>query len=279
MIYCVSCGAERRGGRFCMECGAPFEESGQSPFQVSAGRPHAESSSRPVPRQYSSESHPVYSQSAIVAEPPTRYRPPNPMLEQLKGTIDEYARYFLKYVKNPSAVFRNPQEEYVNGLATFLLFAILTGISYFTLKPAGETFLPFVGETLLYFTVHAAIIIISLYTISRFFGPELTVRKFIGIYGTYLIPSLIVGVIAMLLIQMDFAAYGIVLLSLSATYYALFILPLYLIVKLLTTRSSLIDPLYAFLAYIAMAGILHAVFFQFAADRELATFIQSLAFL
>lgn len=268
-----------------MDCGAPFEES-QGPFRVSQGRPHSESSNRqPVPRHYSSESYPsvetqpVYSQSAIMAEPQTRYRQPNPMLEQFKGTVEDYGRYFLKYAKNPSAVFRNPQEEFFNGLTTFLLLVFVAGISYFSLEPAGETFVPFLGQTLLYFVVHAAIIIISLYTVSRFFGPELSIKKFIAIYGTHLIPAAVIGVLALLLIQLDFAAYGIVLLALSATYYTLFILPLYLIVKLLSTRTSLIDPLYAYLSYIAMAGILHTFFIKFAVEKDLALFIQSLAFL
>ncbi|MFC4410573.1 hypothetical protein ACFOZY_09100 [Chungangia koreensis] len=270
-----------------MECGSPFEEAGHGKFQASQGRPYSESPNRqPAPRGYSSERYsteeqPVmYADSTLAAEVPTRYRQqPNPMLEQLKATVEEYGQYFVKYLKKPTAVFQNPHAEYLNGLTTFLLFVMFTGIGYFSLKPPGKSFFPFVGETFLYFAVHAAIIVVSLYTVSRFFGPELSLKKFIGIYGTHLIPTLIIGAAANLLIQFDLPAYGTVLLSLSATYYALYILPLYLIVKMVATRSALIDPLYAYLSFITMAGILHALFLSFAAEKKLALFIQSLSFL
>jgi hypothetical protein len=202
---------------------------------------------------------------------------PNMGVEKVKGTLIAYRKYFTHYFKKPVDVFLQNENEYLNGVITIVIFALLTGISYFGLRDSFDSiessFFQVVSETFLFIVVSTFIALLSLYVINKLFGPELELQNIIGIYGTHLFPIIVLVLLSNVFILMNLIVFGNVLLVV-AVLYAIFILPLYLLTKLLAQQATNIDPHYSFISYIIVFSILFSAYLLLATDLNIGDIVE-----
>ncbi|WP_186672571.1 hypothetical protein [Sporosarcina sp. BP05] len=175
----------------------------------------------------------------------------------------------MNYLKHPSLVLKQGEKEFSNGIINIGIMAFFMGLILFTFMkrapfPFHEasyepSFISVVGGCLLFVVISTVIIVGSLYLTTKFLGPEQSFKSFIGIYGTHLIPSTFLVLIAFILLLLKAYTYSNFLLS-FALLFSFFVIPLYILIKLLTQEVGGIDPLYCVIAYIVTFGIAFTIY-------------------
>jgi hypothetical protein len=234
-LYCVNCGHHQREGNFCAKCGTALGGDLGGAVQT-MGRVAARAKSQP-----------------------------NVYVEKVKAVSKVYWRYFLDHLKYPVGVFNQGEKECIHGIVTILMMAISVGLAMFVfMKGIASPFLDetssllVIGGSVVYILISAAIVLGSLYLTTVFLGPEQSIKKLLGIYGAHLIPFTILVIIALIFLLLKVNYIGNILL-LFALLFAFFIVPLYILTKLLTQDDPTLDPLYSVVVYIVIFSILFAV--------------------
>lgn len=238
-LHCINCGHEQSEGKFCAICGMPFNEQLIGVEQT---------------RSRSAEKHALQS---------------NKYVEKVKTSSKMYLDYFLNYLKSPSTVFKQGEKEFSNGVINIGTLAIFVGLLLFTFMkriplPFFEashepSFFSVISSSLLFFFISTVIIVGSLFLTIKFLGPEHSFKSIIGIYGTHLIPSTFLVLISFILLLLKAYVYSNFLLS-FALLFAFFIIPLYILIRLLTQEVGEIDPLYCVVAYIILFVIVFSIY-------------------
>ncbi|CAM4117103.1 Yip1 family protein [Lederbergia lenta] len=257
-MICTSCQHEQNTGNFCGKCGNKLVD--QDAEKISAETVTT-----------------ATQQSAATGDHVAQPTQPNVHIEKVKDTSKKYWSYFTHYMKQPARIFENQQQEFVNGVISIGIFAFLIGIilysfvqsvarstfgSYGSLlmkEYAGPTFFTAFGSVFIFTIICMILVTFSLFIIGKFFGPGYTYKEIVSHYGTHLIPFILLLVISFILILLKSYVAGNALLSIVLLF-SIIILPLYIVGKYLAQKSSLIDPLYAFIIYIVLFGILFSIF-------------------
>ena len=233
-MHCINCGHRQSEGKFCAICGIPLG--------VKLTRSRAAGKSGLQSNKY---------------------------IKRVKIASNKYWNYFLNYLKHPSLVLKLGEKEFSNGIINIGIMAFLMGLILFTFMkrvpfPFNEasyepSFISVVGSCLLFVIISTVIIVGSLYLTIKFLGSEQSFKSFIGIYGTHLIPSTFLVLFAFILLLLKAYTYSNFLLS-FALLFSIFIIPLYILIKLLTQEVGRIDPLYCVIAYIVTFGIAFTIY-------------------
>lgn len=263
-MICKQCGNEQAGGNFCGKCGARL--NGQSLGQTAnfseseTGQPagYAQGTSTQV----------------------------NEHVERVKKQSKLYGSYFVNYLKRPSFIFGNEQNEWTNGLISIVLFVFIAALtaSVFVrniIKSAmhhtgdlfaefynGPSFFSVFFNVFLYAAMILILVLLCLFLVNKFFGSNASFKEMIAIYGAHLTAAIIIAVIAFLLILLKSNVYGNILLGIAFLLAVLFI-PYYMISSLLTKYAKGIDPLYSFLLYVVIFAIVFSIFIGILADSAL----------
>ncbi|KXH84078.1 hypothetical protein [Sporosarcina sp. HYO08] len=199
----------------------------------------------------------------------------NESMMQIKGKVIKYWHFVLGYMKNPVDVFQQGKNEFGNGMITAILFAVIAGVCQFAIQTNKDvSFLTVVSETALFLIIGVAIASTSLFVINKLFSAELSFKKMVGIYGTHMIASLILVCVTYILILVNFIAFGSALLVVL-TSYTIFLLPLYILTRLLSEHATNIDPLYSYVSYIVMFSILYSIYLHIVTDRGVTIFFSN----
>ncbi|MEK5039844.1 hypothetical protein [Sporosarcina sp. FSL K6-3457] len=223
-MYCIQCGYHQSEGKFCAKCGTALGNDLNGIVE------------------------------AIVVT--SRRRQSNDYVGQMIALFKRYGHYCLKYLKRPSEVFKEGEKEFTNGTVTIGLLAVLVGLTIFTfMQDVESTTLSVIASVIAYVLMSTVMVLGSLYVTTMFLGPEQSVKKLIGIYGTYLIPVACIVFIAFIFQLINVNTLGNLLL-LFALLFVLSIIPLYIVIKLLTQDVSVLDPLYSVVVYMVVFSIL-----------------------
>ncbi|MER2090333.1 MAG: hypothetical protein ABS920_11395, partial [Sporosarcina sp.] len=170
---------------------------------------------------------------------------PNETIEKVKAATRLYWGYFVTYLKSPSEVIEQEEKDAMNGIVTIVIMAIFIGLSFFTLmKRMAFSFLVYsyepsffsdIGSSILFIFIITAIIIGSLFLTLKFLGPDQSLAGLVGIYGTHLIPSTFLALIALLLLVIKAYVFGNFLLS-FALLLAFLVVPLFVLTKLVRSE-------------------------------------------
>ena len=238
-MHCINCGYEQSEGKFCAICGVAL---GDNLIELVQTRSR-------VSGQYDQRS--------------------SEYIEKVKNASKMYWNYFLNYLKNPSLALKQGEKEFLNGIINIVTLAFIIGLFLFTfMKRVTSSFLEasyelsftaVIGSSLLFIFFSTAIIIASLFLTIKYLGSEHSFKSIAGIYGTHLIPSTVLVFISFILLLLKAYTYSNLLLS-FALLFAFFIIPLYILIKLLTKEEAVIDPLYCVLAYVVIFGIAFTVY-------------------
>lgn len=220
-MYCIHCGNHQSAGQFCAKCGTALDSEVIGTRTIAAAR-----------------------------------RPSKDYIGKLRTIFQEYGRYFLKHLKRPGDVFTQGEKEFTHAIITIVLLSVFVGLAIFTsLNEVESLSLPMFSDVTAYVLLTTIIAVGSLYVTMIFLGPEQPLKKLITIYGTHLIPSTVLFVIAFLFLLLTVNTLGNLLL-LFTLLFALFIVPLYIVVKLLIVDVPTLDPMYGVVVYLFIFGII-----------------------
>ena len=265
-MKCMKCGHDQDTGNFCGKCGIRFEESFKDPIET------------PVP--------PVVEQAATLPQQPVQPIEPNVHVEKVKVKSKVYFSYFMQYLKSPSLAYNRGEAEFSNSLISIILLVTIIGLSLHTfvskmfgglIDGYGPGFFSLFGGVFIFTAVAIGIVLLSLFLINKFFGPQLSLNAIVSLYGAHLSPILILAAASLLLMMLRSFTYGNFTLSIVFMF-IIFILPLYLISLLLTKNSTAVDPLYSYIFYIALFSILFIIFVTILADSSLGGYIDELTY-
>lgn len=238
-MYCINCGHKQIEGKFCAICGMALGDNLIGVEQTRSRRAG----------KYNLQS--------------------NAYVEKVKISSKMYWDYFLNYLKHPSMVLEQGEKEFSKGIINIVTLAFFVGLFLFTfmkrvtlsiLEASYEpSFFSVIGSSLLVVFISTAIVVGSLFLTIKYLGPEHSFKSFVGIYGTHLIPSTFLILIAYILLLLKAYTYSNFLLS-FALLLAFFIIPLYILIKLLAQETLLIDQLYCVIAYIVIFGIAFSIY-------------------
>ena len=241
-MYCIHCGQRQSDGNFCAKCGTAFGSDVMGNVQtMRRGAEKVESSS-------------------------------NAYADKVKVASKMYGNYFLRYLKHPVEVFKQGEKEFSNAVVTLFMMAILVGLVLFTFMTGAAS--PSVEESSSFAVISGAsayalismiVVLASLFLTTMFPGPEQSIKRLIVIYGTHLLSPIILVVIALVLLLLQASTFAIILL-LFAFLLAFFIVPLYMLAKLVTEESTSVDPLYSVMIYLVIVGIISTVIFMIFGD-------------
>ncbi len=206
---------------------------------------------------------------------------PNETIEKAKAVTKIYWDYFLHYLKRPSEVLKQGETEFTNGLVTIFMMAVFVGLSFFVLleravwSPYEPSFFSVMGGSLFVILFCTTIVTASLVVTFAFLGPGQSVKRIAGIYGTHLIPSTFLVVIALLLLILKAYLFGNLLLS-FALLLAFLIVPLYILTIILRQEDLVFDPLYCVIVYVVLFGIAFSIFFILLGNSALGSMMNRL---
>ena len=219
-MYCIHCGNHQSAGQFCAKCGTALDSE-------------------------------VIGTRTIAAR-----RQSKDYVEKLSTNVQGYGRYFLKRMKRPGEVFTQGEKEFGYAVATIVLLSIFFGLAiFFSIKEVESLTLVMIGRATVSSLLTIIIAVGSLYVTTLFVGPEQSFKRLVNLYGTQLIPSTVLAAIALLFLLLNITTLGNLLL-LFALLFAVCIVPLYIVVKVLTEDVSTLDPLYSVVVYLIIFGII-----------------------
>ncbi|MGI2327585.1 hypothetical protein [Planococcus sp. YIM B11945] len=270
-MKCENCGHEQASGKFCGKCGNVLTAGGTPSYQAVQ--------EQPINTAQSAAAAPAYQAPAE----------PSIHVEKVKETSKQYWNYFLVHLKKPSSILENHHQHFINGLITFGILALLTAlglydmVSYFfgPVDDFGSVFeqeslKPSFFKILLYTVISVAVVfalsIGSLFAISKFFGPQTQIKSLVAMFGTYLIPVILVMLASYLLLLIDSRGVGSSLFFLGLLF-SIFILPLFLITTLVSRSAHHIDAFYSFIAYIVLFTVGLSIVLTIFADSSISNFM------
>lgn len=249
-MQCANCGNEQATGKFCGKCGAAMEATSQQVNTTNAPQ-----------NEYT-----VNTQQTV------QPGEPNVHVEKVKETSKQYWSYYLRYLKNPTAILQSGHE-FINGIISIVIFALLSSITVYTLvvqifKATMGGFAELLLEDVNWFSTIAssffftllsmAIVVVSMFLITKFFGPDFSFKTIITHYGALLNGAIVVLVAGLLLILVKAFVFASILI-IAASAIATLVVPLYLMGRYLTQRATTIDPFYSYILYIVVFSILTAI--------------------
>ena len=315
-MVCSSCGYEQESGKFCGKCGTKLEamspviEKGQVVSETNSivveQATNVESSdtmtqnkvaaevANGMAQQAVAEAARGVNQQAATSEYASNVKS-SIQIEKVKEQSKMYGSYFMHFVKQPSSIFVRGEREFTNGIISIILVSILVALTLYTFvnnfaratlgnfgdlfmnNYSGPSFMSVFGSTFLFTLASIALVIASLFAISKLFGPAKSFKEIVSIVGAHLTPVIIVGVVALLLILLKSNTYGSVLLSVVIIF-TVFVLPLYLISALISKQPRGVDPLYGYVLYIVLFSIVFSIFVSVLADSTVGRYLDELRF-
>lgn len=259
MKKCLACGHEQEEGRFCGKCGEEIEKLVSDEVAATAS-----SNFEQQPQVTSQNSE---------------------QLEKIKEQSKMYFNYYMQQIKVPSTHFNTTELSFKNSIISIILYVILTTLSVYVLIKGFiggglfESYGPSFFQIFLYMSVFFVLLItislVAVFITTKLFSEDLTFKDVISKFGGYYMLPMMLSVIGIFLAL--FKSYSFATISI---YVGLAIvtgvIPMYIMVKLLSSKSKGIDSFYAFIFYIIVTIILMVIVISFIIDSTIGEYLQYL---
>lgn len=207
----------------------------------------------------------------------------NESVEIAKEKFSTFLGFFKSYIKKPLNILENAEDEFVNGIISIIFNLFILSL---TVSLIGKSFIgTFAGYSVfsnliklfILLGINTGLIGALVFLINRFLGAKKNFKEFIVIYGAYILPVIIVSMLALLLslINSNGAAITLILLAIGL---AIFVIPQYLVVILLSRNKSSIDPFYGQLIYFIGAFIIYLILAAITVDSVLGDILNSISY-
>lgn len=280
-MVCQSCGHEQAAGKFCGKCGTKLVEQMATAVQP-MNHPGVHHTGNADPSQGATQ--PDATQHETAAAYAGQPQQPNIHVEKVKETSKMYWSYYLQYLKHPSKIFENSEREFINGLISIAVFAVLVSLAAFNSTPstgfdfldqAGPSFITVLLGTVISIAILSGVVTFALFLANRFFGPNMSYKKIVSIYGAHLTPIILLAAVSFLLLLLKSYIAGNMLMFITLGL-PFILLPLYLIGRFLSIQAKGMDPLYGFLSYIILSSVLFSIVFAVLADSLMNYILDSI---
>ncbi|MBK3497436.1 hypothetical protein JFL43_22030 [Viridibacillus sp. YIM B01967] len=275
MLKCSTCGTEQESGKFCGKCGNSITEQVESSEQTTSKQNEAAATTS----------------SAVQSNQKTTQ---NESIEKVKIQSRQYWSYFIKNLKNPSHGFKEKGQQFINAIISMAILSILLGITVYygvsqSIKAASGGFSSTVEEVLgislfsvifyVFIFVAASMLIVEvvLLMMSRFVNQNISFKDIVGIYGAHLSPVISLAAVTFLFYLLSANITASIMLVIVYIL-AIFIMPLYIICKLINEQPQKIDAFYGYIIYIVAFTIVYYIFIMVVIDTALGRFIDSLEY-
>ncbi|MFY3792743.1 Yip1 family protein [Ureibacillus sp. MALMAid1270] len=237
-----------------------FQQPGQPPFQQPPFQQQGQNFQQ-QPYQQNGQYQQPYQQAPAQ---------PNVHVERVKDQSKMFFSYFGEYLKSPSTIFGRGESQFVNGIISIVLYAIIFGLSLFFVANqfvsafsmgaynAGSQFFQIFFSGFIAIIILVALVIVALLIINKLFGPDVSFKELISNYGALIIPSLLLLALAAIFLVINVYNFAMIFFMISL-FIALIAVPLYMITRLLGTRSKTIDPFYAYILYIVLFSVFYYI--------------------
>ena len=292
-MKCEHCNHEQASGKFCGKCGTPLQEVETGEVkEVTGDQSEVEVAAT------------VESLQPSVPTPNPAPAQPNEHVERVKDTSKRYIEYVKEFAVNPSRIFNASENQFTNAIITMAIILILASYtiflaikSFYTMATesfAGNMlgddiggFLESQVPKLSLFPTYGNVLMTLLFVLGLSVAISLVVlkiakqplnfKRFISIYGTFLIPVVGVIVLSFLFVLINKVVLGLALLILGFSL-AVYLYPLRIVLHQFGGVSK-IDVTHRGLIYFAgYSVILYIIVTQYAAGK-LAEFNELLSFL
>lgn len=203
---------------------------------------------------------------------------PNQHIEQVKETSKAFGNYYVRFIKQPSAIFTD-STQFVNGAIALLLFSLLFGIVTGVAIPSEMrealeiSFISIFFNLFIFAIVILAAVILSTFLVFRFFGQEKSFKDIVNYYGVLSLPATSILPLTFILFLLGSYRFGYLTLILSFSLVAS-ILPAYLVSSFQAKGAKTIDGIYGYLIYVGIYALLTFIIYSIILDSFM-TKIQS----
>lgn len=245
MKICSVCKHTQAEGNFCGKCGAKLEEQAGGTVQkevISGGVGEGEKL-----------------ESAATQEIPKSEDEPeiNEQFEKVKEQSKKYFDYFMQQLKAPSAPVIQEQSSFKYGLLSIGLYILLTVITMYLLiigfmggySYYGPSFLQIILYAGIFFVLIIGINVLAVFVTSKLFSVNQTFKEVLSNIGGYFAVPIVFSVLGILLVILKSMSLATMSIYIGGAL-AFGIIPLFVMLKLLHTKTKSIDSFYAFLFYI-----------------------------
>ncbi|MDW0113013.1 hypothetical protein QT711_07430 [Sporosarcina saromensis] len=269
-MKCVHCGNEQANAGYCWKCGTPLGRSSTTT-----------SSQLAVPHDERTEDGQIAKVNATI------------QFDKLKKQANQYKEYFFAHVKHPSISFSGQQPEFINGIISLFLYAILFGVatfmaiqeklqqSYGNMEVLGMNEYGSPSAFSVFFTVFLfvvvcmAVVILALFIANKLFGPDDSGKKMLIVYSAHALPAIIINLVACGLLLVNSGYYGSLLLV-ASLFYVVMLAPSYVVSVLLSKRPKAVDPVYGFTVFALLLVIACNVLYRMLEDAAIYSYLASL---
>ena len=292
-MKCENCNHEQASGKFCGKCGSPLQEVETAAIEE-------------VTEVQSEVEVAATVENVQPSEPTPSPSPgqPNEHVERVKDTSKRYIEYVKEFTVNPSRIFNTTENQFANAIITMAIILLLASYtiflaikSFYTMATesfAGNMlgdgiggFLESQVPKLSLFPTYGNVLMTLLFVLGLSVAISLVVlkiakqplnfKRFISIYGTFLIPVVGVIVLSFLFVLINKVVLGLALLILGFSL-AVYLYPLRIVLHQFGGVSK-IDATHRGLIYFAgYSVILYIIVTQYAAGK-LADFNELLSYM
>lgn len=269
-LKCVHCGNEQANAGYCWKCGTPL------------GRSSATTSTQlAVPYDERTGEVQISKVNATI------------QLEKFKDFTKQYKDYFLAHVKHPSISLSGHQPEFVNGILSLFLYAVLFGLlsfvaikealqqSYGNMEVLGMNAYGSPSSFSVFFTIFLfvvvcmAVVTLALFMTNKLLGPDYTGKKILIVYSAHVLPAVVISLVACGLLLVGSVYYGSLLLVVSL-FYVVMLAPIYVVSILVSKRPKGIDPLYGFTVFALFLALAFGMLYRVLQDAAIQSYLSAL---
>ena len=196
---------------------------------------------------------------------------------------------FCKAFKTSFGQSTKQDDEFRNSFISLLLYAAICGFAFYTAitgiaiesvsgTEGGLSFSSVFLNVAGFVAVCIAVVSFGLFIIGSNFGPSYPFKQTLVLYGSHILPAIVIGLAALFLLLLKSYWYGIFLLIVSLLY-VLILSPGYVISVLLSKKPKGIDPLHGYTAYTVLVIILFGVLFKLLGDSAVLGYFNELRIL
>lgn len=272
MKNCKACGNIQETGNFCGKCGTSLSEMNERVQETAA--------TEVAPNPRGGQSQQTYS------PPPIVHTQPSVHVEKMKAQSKMYGAYFINYLKHPASVLSTGTREFVNGIISIALFAIIISLSVysllaglidvylgdvsslFSIEEVGPSFFSTFFSMLIIILVLIIISLFSMFIVVKVFGPGHSFSELVAFYGVHILPLIVISFVALILLLFKSFTFGSFLIALSLIV-ALSLIPYYLVSRMLAFQPKSVDPMYSYLMYIVLSVVLFTILTFVVADSTI----------
>ncbi|KUF35482.1 MULTISPECIES: zinc ribbon domain-containing protein [Lysinibacillus] len=269
MKNCLTCGHSQEDGKFCGKCGTPLESAALE--QAATINNMTDYQNQPQPQAGQAAQETSHSSDQI---------------ELLKKQSKLYFNHFLEQLKKPSADF-NVEIAWKNNLTSMIIYVLITALSVFLLiksftsRTFGlfESYGPSIIQVILYVSLFLillmAINVLAIFLTSKLFSENLSFTNVISKIGSYYALPIAVTILSILFGLLKSYTYSMIMLYIGFVL-AIGIIPIFVMVKLLSNTSKIIDNFYSFIFYLVVTAILTSIIFSFIIDSTIGDYLSFL---